>query len=159
MANKEAIIVAFLKEVAKIYDPMPDKQEVHIPYGFKRGLYQTFLEFWIHEVEGGINGKVSLMISFLFAMSHIKICEILFFLQVMEPPSEQYFLRVWKNKVPWLKCRSYHKFMMCDECVSLNDRIRTARTMEEASFMSFLLVSLCLTYYLIIQKKGNNNIL
>ena len=60
MVNKEAIIVAFLKEIAKIYEPQPDKDEVHIPYGFKRGLYQTFLECWITEVEGGIDGKVLL---------------------------------------------------------------------------------------------------
>jgi hypothetical protein len=61
MVNKEAMIVAFLKEVANMYDPQPDKNEVHIPYGFKRGLYQTFLEFWIAEVEGGINGTVLLL--------------------------------------------------------------------------------------------------
>jgi hypothetical protein len=66
MVNKEDIIVAFLKEVSKIYDPQPDKIEVHIPYGFKRGLYQTFLEFWIHEVEGGINGKVTMNIFVFF---------------------------------------------------------------------------------------------
>jgi len=58
------------------------------------------------------------------------------FFQAINPPTEQYFLKVWKEKVPWLKCRSYHKFMMCDECISINDRMRTAKTGGEASASS-----------------------
>jgi hypothetical protein len=62
-----------------------------------------------------------------------------FCFQPINPPSEQYFLKVWKEKVPWLKCRAYHKFMMCDECISINDRIRTSRNGAEASW--FLIVA------------------
>ena len=48
----------FLKWIAAQFDPPPDKTEVHIPFGYKRGFYQAFLEYWIAEVEGGINEKV-----------------------------------------------------------------------------------------------------
>jgi hypothetical protein len=47
------------------------------------------------------------------------------------PPSESYFLKVWREHVPWLKCRAYNTFLLCDDCVSLNDRLRLAKTLEE----------------------------
>ena len=96
--SKEDIIVAFLKCVSQEFETSPNKPEVYIPYPFCRTLYATFLEFWIAEVEdGGIQKNIA-------------------------PPHESWFVRVWRERVPNLKCRAYHTFMMCDECVSLNDR-------------------------------------
>jgi hypothetical protein len=53
----------FLKWIAAQFDPQPDSNEIHIPFGYKRGFYQSFLEYWIDEVEGGINEQVE---SFVF---------------------------------------------------------------------------------------------
>ena len=104
--NKEDIIVGFLKMVAQEFEVSPDKTEVQIPYAFQRTLYSTFIEFWMKEIEG--NAEV-----------------------VIAPPHESYFYKIWRERVPWLKLRAYHTFMMCDECVSLNDRLRLAKTPAE----------------------------
>jgi hypothetical protein len=50
----------YLKWIAAQFDPQPDKTEIHIPFGFKRGFYQAFLEYWIDECEGGINEEVGI---------------------------------------------------------------------------------------------------
>jgi len=51
--------------------------------------------------------------------------------EVQVPPTESYFLRVWHMHMPKLKCRKYHSFMMCDDCVSLNDKLRLAKDYKE----------------------------
>ena len=96
--SKEDVIVAFLKIISQEFETAPDKDVVYIPFPFRRSLYATFLEFWQEEIEGG--------------NIHTNIA----------PPHESWFLRVWKERQPNLKCRAYHTFMMCDECVSFNDR-------------------------------------
>ena len=63
-----------------MFDAQPDRNRVHIPFGFRLSLYQTFLEFWIDEVEDGITGDP------------------------IAPPSEWWFKKVWKRDVGWLKC-------------------------------------------------------
>ena len=35
----------------------------------------------------------------------------------------QYFLKVWKEDVPGLKCRRFHRFMICDTCAALNAKL------------------------------------
>ena len=107
MMNKEETIIAFLKVISSEFEASPNSNEVFIPHAFQRSLYRTFLEFWMEEVEGGVGGEP------------------------VAPPHETYFLRVWKEHVPWLKCRAYNTFLLCDECVSLNDRLRNAKTYEE----------------------------
>lgn len=97
------IIATWLKDIAKNFDAQPDKNEVHIPFGFRRSLYQTFLEFWIDEVEDGITGDP------------------------IAPPTEWWFNEVWKRDVGWLKCRAYHRFMMCDACNSFNERLANTK--------------------------------
>jgi hypothetical protein len=73
-----------------------------------------------------------------------------FCFQPINPPSEQYFLKVWKEKVPWLKCRAYHKFMMCDECISINDRMRTSRNEAEASWFLIVALTISLHWHLML---------
>ena len=34
-----------------------------------------------------------------------------------------YFLLVWKEDVPGLKCRCFHRFMFCDTCANLNAKL------------------------------------
>ena len=81
MMNKEETIIAFLKVISSEFEASPNSNEVFIPHAFQRSLYRTFLEFWMEEVEGGVGGEP------------------------VAPPHETYFLRVWKEHVPWLKCR------------------------------------------------------
>ena len=107
--NKESIIVAFLRMVEQEFDTSPKKYQTNIPFAFQRTLYQTFVDFWMSEVEGGPGNEA----------------------EVYVPPTESWFLRVWKGRVPNLKCRAYNSFMMCDDCVSLNDRLRLAKTDAE----------------------------
>jgi hypothetical protein len=103
------IIVAFLRMVEQEFDTSPKNYQTNIPFAFQRTLYQTFIDFWMNEVEGGPGHDDEI---------HV-------------PPTESWFLRVWKARVPNLKCRAYHTFMMCDDCVSLNDRLRLAKTDAE----------------------------
>ena len=111
MLNKEDIIVAFLKMIEQEFETSPTNQDTYIPVAFQRTLYSTFLEFWVEEVEGGPGG-----------------CTVL-------PPSESWFARVWKSRMPHLKCRAYHSFMMCDECVRINDKLRICRDpVEKAKY-------------------------
>ena len=35
----------------------------------------------------------------------------------------RYFLLVWKDDVPGLKCRRFHTFMVCDTCAKWNARL------------------------------------
>jgi hypothetical protein len=107
MLNKEDIIVAFLKMVEQEFETSPNSDEVFIPFNFQRTLYGTFLEFWCEEVEGGASGNV------------------------VVPPSESWFLRTWKTYLPRMKCRAYHTFMMCDDCVGLNDKLRLTKDPKE----------------------------
>lgn len=60
MFEFQQIIIMYLKWIAAQFDPQPDSTEIHIPFGFKRGFYQAFLEYWIDEVEGGINEQVGI---------------------------------------------------------------------------------------------------
>ena len=76
---------------------------MHIPFGFCRSLYQTFLEFWIDEVEDGITGDS------------------------IAPPSEWWFNKVWKRDVGCPKCRAYHRFIMCDAGNSFNERLANTK--------------------------------
>ena len=107
MQSKEEIITAFLKCVSSEFEAAPNCSEVYIPHAFQRTLYRTFLDFWMEEVEGGVGGEP------------------------VPPPCEAYFLKTWKHRVPWLKCRAYNSFLLCDECVSLNDRLRAAKSEAE----------------------------
>ena len=40
-----------------------------------------------------------------------------------DPCTLQYFLLVWKEDVPGLKCRRFHRFMVCDTCAKLNAKL------------------------------------
>ena len=107
LLDKRTHIIAFLKCISSEFESAPNSAEVFIPHAFQRTLYRTFLEYWMQEVEGGVGGVP------------------------VAPPHETYFLRIWKEHVPWLKCRAYNTFLLCDECVSLNDRLRIAKTSAE----------------------------
>ena len=128
--SKEEIIVAFLRCVAQEYESSPNKNEVYIPYAFQRTLYATFLEFWMEEVyflllepEFSLPNNYLLyhFFSSFWVTENTQVEDGNIYINIC-PPHESWFHRVWRERVRWLKCRAYHTFMMCDECVSLNDR-------------------------------------
>ena len=95
---KREHIAAWLTDQRNFYCMQPDRDEVLMPFAFKREVYQSYCAGQIKE-------------SFDVSGDWLK-C------------TEQYFNRVWKLDVPTLKCRKFHRFQMCDVCCALNDKLR-----------------------------------
>ena len=90
--KKEAIVSFLYRLAADCGDLMPDKDEVHLPFHQRKELYPIFSDE--------------------FKMLYPSI----------DPPSRQYFRRVWKNNCARFKVMRAQRFSTCEEC----DRIRTA---------------------------------
>ena len=69
-------------------EPNPDKPEVHLPMGMKSDVHNMYME----EVRLGEND--------------------------LQPVSGNYFNAVWRERVPELKVRAFHRCVRCF-CVSL----------------------------------------
>ena len=52
-----------------------------------------------------------------------------------EPCTMQYFLLGWKEDVPALKCRRFHRFMICDICATLNAKLFCQSIEREARLL------------------------
>ena len=96
--TKREHVAMWLNHQKSFYDIQPDRDEVLLPWSFKGEVYKQYC----------ITGAaiVPEMIQENF-----------------EPCTSVYFLLVWKADVPDLKCRRFHRFMICDTCADLNAKL------------------------------------
>ena len=87
-------MVLWLNYQRQFYEIQPDRDEVLLPWSFKGEVYRQYK----------LNPTVG--------SSTIEIVH-------RDPCTLQYFLLVWKQDVPELKCRRFHRFMICDTCSNL----------------------------------------
>jgi len=106
-ADRKCLIVNFLKTLAETTAQlMPDRVEQHLPFFNKSTVYRKFLEDFSH-----VHGK-----------EHNPL-----------PPSESYFLRVWKQECSTIKVRKHHRFAKCSECEFLRSGLSRCGLNEERS--------------------------
>jgi hypothetical protein len=106
--NKQEHISSWLHEQKKFYDIQPDRDYVIIPVAFKKRVYDMYLK--------DLNEQVSLREG----------------LQKWQTVSKAMFYRVWKRDVKGLRCSKFHRFMICDTCCTINQKlIKQALTVEE----------------------------
>ena len=95
--TKREEVVLWLNYQRQFYELQPDRDEVLLPWSFKGEVYRQYK----------INPKVGSN-----SVTVGRDCCTL-----------QYFLLVWKADVPGLKCRRFHRFMVCDTCAKLNAKL------------------------------------
>ena len=95
--TKREEVVLWLNYQRQFYELQPDRDEVLLPWSFKGEVYRQYVK----NPQVGNN-----------TVTHGR-----------EPCTIQYFLLVWKEDVPGLKCRRYHRFMICDTCATLNAKL------------------------------------
>ena len=102
--TKREEVVLWLNYQRQFYEIQPDRDEVLLPWSFKGEVYRQYK----------LNPTVG---SCTVELVH------------RDPCTLQYFLLVWKQDVPGLKCRRFHRFMICDTCSNLNAKL-LCRTIE-----------------------------
>ena len=95
--TKREEVVLWLNYQRQFYELQPDRDEVLLPWSFKGEVYR---QYTINPNLG--NNPVTIG---------------------RDPCTLQYFLLVWKEDVPGLKCRRFHRFMICDTCSTLNAKL------------------------------------
>ena len=95
--TKREEIVLWLSYQKHFYELQPDRDEVLLPWSFKGEVYRQYV----------LNPKVG---DNTVTEDRQACCM-------------QYFLKVWKEDVPGLKCRRFHRFMICDTCAALNAKL------------------------------------
>lgn len=99
-------VVSFLLRLSEdCSEKMPDREELHLPFFRKRDVYTHFVE------------------------------EFNKLYQAKDPPSSNYFLRVWKQNCRNIKVRKSSRFTVCDECdelrAALNNAIRCGHPTDD----------------------------
>jgi hypothetical protein len=108
--TKREHVACWLNLQKKCYDIQPDKDEVVLPFAFKNEVFEAYRK----ESTAGPD-----------------------FFNEWLPCTQAYFNRVWKADVPDLKCQKYHRFQMCDICISFNEKLRM-RNLEPAARKLFV---------------------
>ena len=88
----------WLNHQKSFYDIQPDRDEVLLPWSFKGEVYKQYCTTGAAIVPE-------------------------MFQENFDPCTSVYFLLVWKADVPDLKCRRFHRFMICDTCADLNAKL------------------------------------
>ena len=111
--TKREEVVLWLNYQRQFYELQPDRDEVLLPWSFKGEVCRQLR----------INPNVG--------SNPVTVDR--------DPCCLQYFLLVWKEDVPGLKCRRFHRFMVCDTCAKLNAKLLCrsiegeARTLYQAA--------------------------
>jgi hypothetical protein len=105
MFNKCDHIAMWLNEQKAFYCMQPDKDEVLLPFAFKREVWEEYC---------GQNKSMFESLS-LDPCGDWLTC------------TEQYFKRVWRADVPTLKCKKYHRFQLCDLCIGINEKLQNPK--------------------------------
>ena len=103
MFNKRDHIAMWLNEQKAFYCMQPDKDEVLLPFAFKREVWEEYC------------GQNKSMFESLDPCGDWLTC------------TEQYFKRVWRADVPTLKCKKYHWFQLCDLCIGINEKLQNPK--------------------------------
>ena len=96
--TKREHVSMWLNYQKSFYDIQPDRDEVLLPWSFKGEVYQHYID------SGSVIAPETTTDEF-------------------SPCHRVYFLLVWKSDVPDLKCRRFHRFMVCDTCADLNAKL------------------------------------
>jgi hypothetical protein len=94
--NARSHISTWLQLQKAFYDIQPDRDYVLIPFAFKHEVYKQFLKE--HQESPEFN-------------------------QAWPTISKSYFYKVWKQDVRGLKISRFHRFMICDTCSTLNQKL------------------------------------
>jgi len=95
--TKREEVVLWLNYQRQFYELQPDRDEILLPWSFKGEVYR---QFKLNPNLGSNPVTVG-----------------------RDPCTLPYFLLVWKEDVPGLKCRRFHRFMVCDTCAKLNAKL------------------------------------